>query len=121
MTTATVYAKRSRGRRPGYVPHPLGPYREAIKATRYLLLCRNQRQDLFVIFPKDLIRIIAKLVYETRYDDIWMRARNLGKSFKRLEILERRIEQDPNNEELIEKREVLIDKIEAISESFVDE
>jgi hypothetical protein len=54
------------------LPCSRGFYREAIEATECILLCRNRAESSLANFPRDLVRVIAKTVYETRYSTISM-------------------------------------------------
>jgi hypothetical protein len=97
------------------LPCPFGVYREAIEATECILLCRNRAESSLARFPRDLVRFIAKMVYETRYSKIWLRTRKIQKNLHSLKRLRKQINDNPQDEEALEKNEMLLEKIEALS------
>lgn len=97
------------------LPCSSGAYREAIEATECILLCRNRAESSLARFPRDLVRFIAKMVYETRYSTSWMRPRQIQKNLHFLKRLRKQINHNPQDEEALEKNEALLEKIEALS------
>ena len=111
-------AKRRKKLKPAYHPRPQGVYSEAVVAVECFLMCRNRAESSLVRFPRDLVRLIAKIVYETRYNSLWMRVRAIKMNLDALDDLKKQIQQNPKDEEALERNEMLLEKIESLNAYF---
>lgn len=103
-------AKR-REKRP---PIRRGVYREAIEAIFCFLMCRSRIPN----FSKDVARIIAKMVYETRYSRIWLEGKKADAGRDSIERLKKQIISNPQDEDEMERNESIQERIEALSEFY---